>query len=225
MKGRGSGRARAESREQRAERRRVQGTSGRPSSRGRHWQAQEERADVPERQAWATRQGSGRASAAKGVGRQADWLGRPHLPRWASKFASLSDLQPHRCLHPITKQYLATSAVPGNQSRTEHRNRWAPRALWSRSDRPAAQTSTYIPAVRFEVPKPCTPQVAVPLSLPRLPCPTRSGNVEQPPSGRLPLEGPNFTMRCLGWDSMTLRCHGADEQSCRRRRSQPSETG
>lgn len=156
---------------------------------------------------------------------RADWLGRPHLPRWASKFVSISDLQPHRCLHPITKQYLATPAVPGSQSKTELKNGWALGALWSRDDLPTAQTSTYIPAARREVLKPCTSQVALPLSLPRLPCPTRSANVEQPPDGECPVEESNFTMCYLGWDSMTWGCNGTDEQSCRARRSQPSETG
>lgn len=105
------GKCRERGREQRGPR--VQGTRGRPGAEA----GTEVRADVPERRAWATRQGPGCASPAKGVGRRADWLGRPHLPRRASKFVSLSDLQPHRCLHPITKQYLATLLCPGTSPR------------------------------------------------------------------------------------------------------------
>lgn len=152
-------------------------------------QAQVMRADVPERRAWATRQGPGCASPAKGVGTGADWLVRPHLPRRASRFVSLSDLQPHRCLHPITKQYLATPAVSGNQSKTAHRNRWALRASRSRNDLPTARTSTYIPAG--------TSQVALPLSLPRLPCPTRSATLGNRPTANSLWRVP--TSRCAAW--------------------------
>lgn len=115
-------------------------------------QAQEREADVPERRAWATAQGSGYASPAQGVGLRADWLGRPHLPRRASKFVSISDLQPHRCLHPITKQYLATLLCPGTSPRPSTKNRWDLRALWSHHELPTARTRTYIPAGRRDVP-------------------------------------------------------------------------
>lgn len=165
----------------------------------------------------------------QGVGLRADWLGRPHLPRWASKFVSISELQPHRCLHPITKQYLATSACArepvqdraqeqvGTQSclvsqRPTYRRRLAPTSL-SRG---------------VEVPEQSTSHVALPLSLPfSLDChvpPARAAWSNLPTAVSLWRDP---TSRCvfLSWDSMTWGCNSTDEQTCHVWPSHSSETG
>lgn len=184
------------------------------------------RADVPGRQAWATRQGSLCASPAEGVGMGADWLGRPHLPRWASKFVSLSDRQPHRCLHPITKQYLATLLFPRGQSKTELTRTgglpelsglattYLQRRLAPTSLPRGARCQSHVP--RRSLYPSASLDCHVPLARPTW------SNL---PTASAPVEESNFTMCCLSWGSMTRGCNGTDEQTCRARRSQPSETG
>lgn len=165
----------------------------------------------------------------QGVGLRADWLGRPHLPRWASKFVSISDLQPHRCLHPITKQYLATSACArepvqdraqeqvGTQSclvsqRPTYKCRLAPTSLSavSRSQSKVPRMSLYPSASR-------SLSTAMSHSLGH-----RGANL---PTAVSLWRDP--TSRCvfLSWDTMTWGCNSTDEQTCHVWPSHSSETG
>lgn len=141
----------------------------RTSQRGRHRRRRRRELTFLSDELGPPSRGPAALTLQEGVGLRADWLGRPHLPRWASKFVSISDLQPHRCLHPITKQYLATSACAREPVQDRAREQVGSQSCLV-SQRPTyrcrlAPTSL---SRRVEVPEQSTLHVALPLCLPPL---------------------------------------------------------